>query len=330
MRDDYYDRLDAYRREDYLRDQIRRDYIREDYIRQDYIDQDNRDWSNYLEDRDFREKEKSQSHKRFMKALKEGDTFEVIHATAGPGAAADYHKSLQLYDFSSNRRSADTHSEKAMRAIQSKDFETACSELALALINLPDHPGLLFRRGMCLFRLKRYDEAIADFHKSLHRCAASKEATVTFWRGLAYQRKHNLENAEIDFNRVLVLEPKHTGAYYFRGICLIARKEFKRAIKDFTADLGINSGDGYALHQRGRCYYKLGMHPEAIRDYKAAAKKLTDDAVLFNDLGLAHDAMGHLEARSHNLSTVRYSLAISCLDRDLAGDLSEILVGGVP
>jgi len=61
MSDDYYDRSDTYQREDYLRDQIQRDYIRDDYIRQDYIDQDNRDWSNYLEDRDFREGEKAES-----------------------------------------------------------------------------------------------------------------------------------------------------------------------------------------------------------------------------------------------------------------------------
>ncbi len=296
MSDDYYDRLDAYRREDNLRDQIRRDYVRDDNIRQDYIDQDNRDWDNYLEDRDFREKEKAERHERFMKAFKEGDTFEVIHETAGPGAAADYLKSLELYDSSSSRRAADKHSEKAMRAFDSKDFETACSELTLALIYIPDHPALLFRRGKCFFRLKRYDEAIADFHKSLLRCSASREATVTFLRGVAYQRNRNLKNAEIDFNRVLALQPKHTGAYYFRGLCLIARKEFRKAIKDFTADLGINYGNGYSLYQRGHCYYKLGMHPEAIRDYKVAAKKLPDDAVLFNDMGLAHDAMRQLEA----------------------------------
>jgi len=133
---------------------------------------------------------------------------------------------------------------------------------------------------MCHFRLKRYDEAIADFQKSLLRCTASNEATVTFWRRLAYQRKHNPESAENDFNGVLVLNAKHPGAYYFRGICLISRKEFRRAIQDFTSDLNINYGNGYSLYQRGRCNFRLGMYREAIRDYKAAAKKLTDDALV--------------------------------------------------
>jgi len=70
-----------------------------------------------------------------------------------------------------------------MQAFESKDFETASNELALALIYMPDHPNLLFRKGMCLFRLKRYDEAIVDLQKSLHRCVATKEATVNYWRG---------------------------------------------------------------------------------------------------------------------------------------------------
>jgi len=86
------------------------------------------------------------------------------------------------------------------------------------------------------------------FRKACTVAWQQRKRRLTTGGGGAYQRKHNLENTVIDFNGVLVLEPKHTGAYYSRGICLFARKEFRRAIEDFTADLDINPGDGYSLH----------------------------------------------------------------------------------
>ena len=151
-----YDEDDDYWREqDYLRDQIEREDNR-----QDYIDQDQRNWENHLDDRRNEEQLEAKRHEQFMEAIKRGDVSSAIHASAGPEAAGDYLQSILPQDTVIDDQ-ADEFVAKARQAYEAGDYKNAQAELELALIFKPGHPALQFHKGMCLFRLEHFDEAIS-------------------------------------------------------------------------------------------------------------------------------------------------------------------------
>lgn len=76
--------------------------------------------------------------------------------------------------------------------------------------------------------------------------------------------------------------PKDANAYYQRGSIWFYKKEYERAVKDFSQAISIKSGYIAALNRRGQAYAKLKKMSKACEDYKKACDsgscKLFDDA----------------------------------------------------
>lgn len=65
---------------------------------------------------------------------------------------------------------------------------------------------------------------------------------------------------------------------------LLNKKEYDKAIKDFTSCLEINKKDSNALNNRGLAYEKLNQNEKALDDYLAALE-IEETAILFLNLG---------------------------------------------
>jgi tetratricopeptide (TPR) repeat protein len=67
-------------------------------------------------------------------------------------------------------------------------------------------------------------------------------------------------------------------AYLNRGNCLFKKKEFDKAITDYTKVIELDPKNPDTYVNRGDCYYKMKKKEEACKDWNKA-KELGDVAV---------------------------------------------------
>ena len=73
-----------------------------------------------------------------------------------------------------------------------------------------------------------------------------------------------------DFNKVLEIDPKSAGAYYYRGIAYVNKGQFDWAIDDFTKALEIDPKSAGAYYNRGTAYYFKKEYDKSWKDIKQA------------------------------------------------------------
>ena len=89
-------------------------------------------------------------------------------------------------------------------------------------------------------------------------------------RGKLSLEKKQYTRAIQDFTQVIDLDPNQKEVYYLRGIAYIPLKQYTRAIQDLTQaiDLDPSQKDGYFL--RGFAYYRLKQYTKAIQGFTQA------------------------------------------------------------
>jgi serine/threonine protein kinase/Tfp pilus assembly protein PilF len=119
----------------------------------------------------------------------------------------------------------------ARARFESKDYEKAVDECALALTQDPMHYEAHFRKAYALFRLRRHDEAIKTFGRAVELKPGSAEPLVG--RATALAEKGLLDDALRDYDAALRIEPDNYTALGGRGL---ARGELN-LVSDARADL---------------------------------------------------------------------------------------------
>jgi len=94
------------------------------------------------------------------------------------------------------------------------------------------------KRGVELGMKGQYDQAILDFNKALK--INPGYADVYNNRGIAYGGKGQYDQAILNFNKALEINPGYADAYYNRGIVYYSKKEYAKSWDDIkkAQDLG--------------------------------------------------------------------------------------------
>ena len=95
--------------------------------------------------------------------------------------------------------------------------------------------GTLNNRGVTLADVKRYEEALADYNRSLE-LRPDHPVTLTN-RGNTYTHMEKYELALADHNRSLELRPVHPDALYNRGITYYHMGKYELALADHNRRL---------------------------------------------------------------------------------------------
>jgi putative GTP pyrophosphokinase len=105
-------------------------------------------------------------------------------------------------------------------------------------------------------------------------------------RGMANFAQSYYEDAILDFNKALELDPKSYRVAYYRGVVRSVLKQFSEAIDDYTMSLEINPYQAFCLFRRSQSYFHIGDYPQALSDCEAAlAMEPSNDAIQkFRDL----------------------------------------------
>lgn len=89
-------------------------------------------------------------------------------------------------------------------------------------------------------------------------------------RGMAYFAQSKYEEAAADFSKTLELDPSCYKAAYYRAVVNSVRQQYNEAIDDFSTALRINPFQPYALYRRAQAYYHVGDYPKALADCEDA------------------------------------------------------------
>jgi tetratricopeptide (TPR) repeat protein len=87
-----------------------------------------------------------------------------------------------------------------------KKPELALKEVSLIAVTDPSHAQAYLLKGIILFRLKRYDEALDSFKKSV-QTDTSLSAPSAYWTGMAYESTGDYNNAKIAYTSVVESAP---------------------------------------------------------------------------------------------------------------------------
>jgi len=127
----------------------------------------------------------------------------------------------------------------------------------------------------------RFADAIAVYSRILELKPDETICSLIYkHRGMANFAQSNYDDAILDFNKALVLDPKSYKVAYLRGVVRSVLKQFSGAIDDYTMSLEINPYQAFCLFRRGQSYFHIGDYPQALSDCEAAlAMEPGNDAI---------------------------------------------------
>lgn len=122
---------------------------------------------------------------------------------------------------------------------------------------------------------------------SLMLTACGNPSVVAYSRGMILQREaeddakknHGLVDNKIEakyfqaieqYNSAIRFDPKLSDAYYRRGICRDAIRQYDAALEDFSQVTTIKPDDPYAWMRRGKAEMALQNFDDAIKDFNAS------------------------------------------------------------
>jgi tetratricopeptide (TPR) repeat protein len=124
----------------------------------------------------------------------------------------------------------------------------------------------------------RYDEAIVDYDETIR--VEPNYAAGYNNRGRSYYAKGDYDRAIADFNQAITLDPKYVDAYYSRGLAYYAKRDYDRAMADYNQAITLDPE--FALAYNGRAYVYLARkdHERAYADVRQMVK-LAPNEILF-------------------------------------------------
>ncbi|WP_239662075.1 tetratricopeptide repeat protein, partial [Brachyspira hyodysenteriae] len=109
------------------------------------------------------------------------------------------------------------------------------------------------------------EEAIVDFNKSIELNPKNEKAY--FNRGIEKIKLARYEEAIVDFNKAIKLNKNYEKAYSNRGIAKVKLARYEKAIVDFNKSIELNPDNEEAYSNRGIAKVKLARYEEAIVDF---------------------------------------------------------------
>jgi len=138
------------------------------------------------------------------------------------------------------------------------------------------------------------DTKIAGCTALIQAGKASAENLATFYnnRGAAYDDKRDYDRAIPDYTEAIRLNPNLASAFYGRGAAYNRKGDFDHAIREDDEAIRLNPNFAYAYDARGRAYRNKGDYDHAIQDYDEAIRLNPSYALAFNNRGDSYRIKG--------------------------------------
>jgi tetratricopeptide (TPR) repeat protein len=173
----------------------------------------------------------------------------------------------------------------------------ACSALIQSGPGAASDFSIIFNnRGIGYAVKEEYDEAILDYNEAIFINPNFPLAYSN--RGVAYEAKGEFARAIEDYSKAIALDPNFRPAFNNRCYALAELGRPTEALADCNKALTLQSGDARALDSRGFVYFRLGRYAEAIRDLDEALRLNPAMPTAFYVRGLAKLRAGDSTGRN--------------------------------
>lgn len=204
-------------------------------------------------------------------------------------------------------------------------------------------------RGMTMLRLKRYEEGIEAFTKSI-----DVQATADAYAGRGYCQAHLgiFDVAEEDFAQAIDHDPGSFAVHYLWGQVLLKQKKYALAIGKFGVSIVQNAQYAPSYLGRGSAYYfqkknvqakkdlrkawDLGLHLPIIRQMLASMGDFGDiDQFMRPPQRRAHNddcealikaGLAHVDKQEYDLAIAKFTQAIHCAPNNIQAYMERGLV----
>lgn len=170
----------------------------------------------------------------------------------------------------------------------------------------PSDPHVFKNYGINSYYLQRYEDAAAQFSKSIK--LAPKNADARLWRGYSWLELGDTIKSIQDMNDVLFLDSTRTDAYAMLGYIYLSKKQFAKAIYFYTRGINASQWSSMCLMGSARAKSDSGLYREALNDYLIGRDSLPHDIAINHGVGAMCFLLG-----DYNTALVSYN---KCLDLD--------------
>jgi len=172
---------------------------------------------------------------------------------------------------------------------QKGQYEKAFNDFDKAIAIDPNDPLAYGFRGLVHAGMGQHDKAISDLEKSCDLGAeiacrelkkysgtppnsvyVEKDAEACTNRGIEYYKKKQFDKAIEEFTKTVDLKLNSAAPYYNRGCAYLGDGQHQKAIEDFSIAVKINSKYANAYFNRGIAYKNEGQMDKAKADFKRA------------------------------------------------------------
>jgi putative GTP pyrophosphokinase len=124
----------------------------------------------------------------------------------------------------------------------------------------------------------QYEKAVRLYSGILDQEPGREISSVVYkHRGMAFFSQSRYEEAVADFGRSLELDPGCYKSAYYRGVVRSVLQDYSGAIEDFDIALSIHPYHFYSRYRRGMAFWHLGDFAQALADSESALKLEPDN-----------------------------------------------------
>lgn len=171
-------------------------------------------------------------------------------------------------------------------------YDDAIQEFTKAIqlaSDVNDQATFLNERGNTYFAAEKYNEALADYDRSIEK--NSKDPWPHANRGETLAELGRLDEAFAALDQAITLDGTIPQFWNTAGNIWFERDRFDLAVKLYTRAIEVGGQDAVYYRNRAGAYRRGGQFNEAINDMKTALGTSPTNAEYWNELGLAyHDA----------------------------------------
>lgn len=191
----------------------------------------------------------------------------------------------------------------AANALQEKQYELAVQLYGELIESNRDRAEMLYKRANALNALGRWQEALVDYDGAISLDPAHARAYCN--RGSVLDQLARWNEALESYDKSLSLNPGDFLSHYNRGSALKELKRFDEALASYERALTLNESHAPAFVNRGNVLHELGQLEAAIVSYDRAIELKADIAEAFQGRGVSLLDIG------------RFKEALSSFDRAL-------------
>jgi tetratricopeptide (TPR) repeat protein len=159
---------------------------------------------------------------------------------------------------------------------------------------------LMYRFGLILYKMKRYDEAITVFDKRIKSasCADNLVPQVYFFKGVCYMLNKQLDSAMTDFQTCVKLDTNYINAYVYIADIHSQKKEDEQAIEMFNFVIERAAKDTLYKNELTQAFSKLSGIYVDLKKYDDLKKNAIKWSEAFPDNATAYIYLGVGQANS--------------------------------